>query len=369
MLINRQPTTERQRVANRQNGNIFRESVQDEPGEPIGAALRRLGYSSDADEEALSSLGEDPIQFQNLLEGLWKTYSPADAAQEGLVIRLARATRLDNRIDRMLEGCTVRRAQDVNLGRKDRRHAQMMRLKMMADTLRLLAQSVEREHFVTCPADLEKMKSLQQEGALKEMGEIAIALFLQLQPPGTGKDGMTLDDRCREAAARMEEIFGLRGEFAPPPGGRKRYTPSLEEIAAALPGAAVAPESGDKLYPKITPAEWEARERPRQLLENILKRQVEACEQQRKALLRESVKGPSPYERAAEFASTDPMEVQLRKMQDSYFREIRRVTNMILKLKRHQQKMKTLEAAGSLERGKKSSELKKIEDPNRVQGA
>ena len=272
MLINRQPTTERQRDANRRNGNIFRESVQDEPGEPIGAARRRLGYSSEADEQALSSLGEDPIQFQNLLEGLWKTYSPADAAQEGLVIRLARATWLDNRIDRMLEGCTVRRAQDVNLGRKDRLHAQMMRLKITADSLRLLVQSVEREHCVTCPADLEKMKSLQQEGVLIEMGEIAIALFLQLQQPGAGKEGMTLEDRCRQAAARMEEIFGLRGEFPPPPGGRKPVASSPEEIAAALPAAVIAPERGDKLYPNNTPAEWEARQRPRQLLENILKR-------------------------------------------------------------------------------------------------
>ncbi len=96
---------------------------------------------------------------------------------------------------------------------------------------------------------------------------------------------------------------------------------------------------------------------------------MEACEHQRKARLKESIKGPSPYERAAEFASTDPMEAQLRKVQDSYFREIRRVTNMILKLKRHQRKMKTLEPAVSVERGKKSNELKKIEDPNRVQGA
>jgi hypothetical protein len=338
-LVHKPEMTEKKVAANVRNQKLSHGPVTEDGRERIRAANLRHGFYSQAEEVALRALGEDPAQFQELLEGFWKEYDPVGIPQEGLVIRLARATWLMNRADRMQEGHAVRQAEDVNLGRKDRLHAQMMRLKIMADTLRLLAQSVEREYFVTCAADLEEMKSLQQEGALKEMGEIAIALFLQLQPPGTGKDGMTLDDRCRAAAARMEEIFGLRGEFAPPPGGRPRYTPSPEEIAAALPAGAVASEKGDKLYPKITPAEWEARERPRQLLENILKRQVEACEHQRKALLRESVKGPSPYERAAEIAPTHPNARLMRRMQDSNFREVRRLTNLLLKLQRHQRKM------------------------------
>ena len=80
---------------------------------------------------------------------------------------------------------------------------------------------------------------------------------------------------------------------------------------------------------------------PRQLLENILTRQVEACEAQRKAILKESLKGPSPYERAAEIAPTHPRAMHLRRMQDSYFREVRRVTNLLLKLKRYQRHEET----------------------------
>ena len=56
----------------------------------------------------------------------------------------------------------------------------------------------------------------------------------------------------------------------------------------------------DDRYPKITEEDWKARERARKLLRNILTRQAEACEAQRKALLKESVAGPSPYELAAE---------------------------------------------------------------------
>ena len=58
----------------------------------------------------------------------------------------------------------------------------------------------------------------------------------------------------------------------------------------------------DDRYPKITAEDWKARERARKLLRNILTRQVEACEAQRKALLKESLAGPSPYELAAEIA-------------------------------------------------------------------
>jgi len=109
------------------------------------------------------------------------------------------------------------------------------------------------------------------------------------------------------------------------------------------PQEAVAAEAEEQGAPScFTPAEWEARERARHLLENILRRQVEICEEQRKAILKESVKGPSPYERAAEIAPTHPNARLMRRMQDSNFREIRRVTNLLLKLKRHQRKMEAL---------------------------
>ena len=104
------------------------------------------------------------------------------------MIRLARATWLMNRADRMQEGYAVRQAEDVSSGRQDRLHAKMMRLKMTEDRLRRLAQAVATPHYVTPREDLEKMKSLHEEGVLKDMGEIALALFYELQAPGTEED-------------------------------------------------------------------------------------------------------------------------------------------------------------------------------------
>jgi hypothetical protein len=71
-------------------------------------------------------------------------------------------------------------------------------------------------------------------------------------------------------------------------------------------------------------------------LENILTRQMEACAAQRNALLKETVKGPSPYERAAEIAPTHPNARLMRGMQDSNLKEVRRLTNLLLKIKRYE---------------------------------
>ena len=97
--------------------------MTDEGRERIRAAHLRHGFYAQAEEVAMRALGEDPAHFQGLLEGLWENYNPTDAAQEGLVIRLARATWLMNRADRMQEGYAVRQAQDVSSGRQDRLHA------------------------------------------------------------------------------------------------------------------------------------------------------------------------------------------------------------------------------------------------------
>jgi hypothetical protein len=71
--------------------------------------------------------------------------------------------------------------------------------------------------------------------------------------------------------------------------------------------------------------------------------QVESCEAQRQVILKESLKGPSPYERAAEIAPTHPHARRMRRMQDSNFREVRRLTTLLLTIKRYAFQVKALE--------------------------
>jgi hypothetical protein len=333
--------TEKHLAANRRNQKLCNAAVTAEGRERIRAAHLRHGFYTQAEEVALRALGEDPAQYQQLLEQLWEEWQPVGAMQEGLVIRLRRCLWLTNRADRMLEGCAVQQAEDMNRGRQDRLHARMMRLKLTAESLGLLVQAVAHQHYVTTPEDLEKMKNLHQEGVVKEMGEIALALFYRLQPPGAGEDGLDPMESARRVVAQVKEIFGIGTKAAFPPPSK--VTPGSSPVEDDPQDAEAPGEKIDLRYPSITAAEWEARERPRQLLENILKRQVEICEEQRQAVLKESLKGPSPYERATEIAPTHPSARLMRRMQDANFREARRIINLLLKLKRHERKMKALE--------------------------
>jgi hypothetical protein len=339
-LIKKPAMTEKKVAANARNRKLAHGPATDEGRERIRAAHLRHGFYAQAEEAALRALGEDPDQYQQLLEDLWEEWQPVGAMQEGLVIRLRRCMWLTNRADRMLEGCAVQQAQEMNSGRQERLHARMMRLKMTAESLGLFAQSVARKHYVTTPEDLEKMKNLHQEGVVKEMAENALVLFYQLQVPGMGEDGLDPFEAARRMVAQAKEIFGIG--LNPPNPPPSNVTPDSSQVGDDEQDAEAVEEEHDERYPSITAAEWEARERPRHLLENILKRQVEICEEQRKAVLKESLKGPSPYERATEIAPIHPNARVMRRMQDSNFREARRIINLLLKLKRHELRMEVL---------------------------
>ncbi len=61
---------------------------------------------------------------------------------------------------------------------------------------------------------------------------------------------------------------------------------------------------------------------------------MEICAKQRNAILKESMAGPSPYERAAEIALAHPETALMQRMEESSFRQIWRITNLLLKIKR-----------------------------------
>jgi len=217
---------------------------------------------------------------------------------------------------------------------------------MTEERLQRLAQPVADEHYVTTPEDLEKMKRLHQEGELKKMGEMALALFYELQPPGAGEDGLDPMESARLVVAQVKEIFGI-GTRTRSGTNANGTPPSSPPPGSPLP-AGVPVQKRDPRYPNITAAEWEARVRPRQLLENLLNRLVEACQTQRKAIRKESREGPSPYERAAEIAPIHSNPRVMRGMQDANLREVRRLTNLLLKLKRYEQQKEAIEKRETL---------------------
>ena len=370
MSLRKKTTMTQEKIAaNQANGRRSHGPATPQGRERIRAANTRHGFYSQAEAVALACLGEDAAELERLRQNLHDDWQPPSGLEEELVEHLVQVVWRWKRAGRMQEGFALRQAKDVNLTREDRLHAHMMRLKMTEESLRLLVQSVAREYYVTTSADLEKMKSLHQEGVMKEMGEIALALFYRLEEPGEkDKDGRRIDpqEAGRRVLVRIKEIFGLSSDFAPkanvapgssqPPGSQQGAgaTPGSQQdaqagvapdfspapadpsrcsgqalkVGAAQPAAAEGPPS------RFTPAEWEARERARQLLENLLTRQVEIYEAQRKAILKESLAGPSPFERAAEIALAHPNAALMQRMEESSFRQIWRITNLLLKIKR-----------------------------------
>jgi len=338
--------TEKNIAAHRENAMKSRGPVSPEGRQMQRDASLRHGFYSKDRDQALRALGEDPADFDIMVKAVKQKYPPADGFEEALGMRLARAMWRMDRADRMLEGYALRQAQETNRWRESPIHAQMMRLKMTGASLQSLAQSVAREHYVTSPADLAMMKNLFSEESLTEMGDIILALFMQLQEPGEhDEQGRRVDphEQSRKAAQRIKEIFGLAGDT--PPVVRRPVIPGQEPSCQQEQnsGSEVAPRPAEikkadpppgPQGPQLSPEEWAKREPVRQLLENLLARQADLCEAERTALLRQCVSGPSSFERAAEIAPAHSNALLMQRMQDSSFREVWRIFNLLLKLQR-----------------------------------
>jgi hypothetical protein len=248
---------------------------------------------------------------------------------------------------------------------------QMMRLKMVSRSWQRLAQAVAHPKYVTTREDLDFMRQLHKDGEAKEMSEVCVSLFYQLREPGLLKPRDEGFEDEEEAAKRRQVMNKIRGIFGLSPLRESEENETADcaapqedqqEAGATKPGAAPdssqahadpsvgsgqAPkadatrpetESADP-HPEITEEQWAAREPVRQLLENLLTRQVEIFEAQHRELLRESLAGPSPYERAAEIVPSDPSTKLMQRMEDSNFRQVARITGLLLRLRRHERQL------------------------------
>src|SRR5208283_1623289 len=153
---------------------------------------------------------------------------------------------------------------------------------------------------------------------------------------------------ARGVVNSMRSIFGLRRieedvELLTPSGKTLVVRAPSSQEAGSLEDEESEESEKDDRYPKITEEDWKARERARKLLRNILSRQAEACEAQRKALLKESLAGPSPYEFAAEIAPSHADALLMRRTQDANMREVRRLINLLLRIKRYERQTQALE--------------------------
>ena len=382
-LTKRRRMTEENLEAHRRNAQLSRGPATPEGRERMRDAHLRHGFYSRDDRAALRALGENPAELQALREGLGDEQTAAIVLQEQLADRLARAVWRMKRADRMQEGYALRQAREEEKAREGRLHMQMMRLKLTSRNWFLLAQSVARPQYLTTRRDLNAMRELHKEGAAKEMSEVALALFYQLREPWLPSPGdlnfqdAEQQEQQRQVLNKIKAIFGLdplpepgeeqyieaspasspAGQVLPPrygphagmgPAGQGETAPveldanrgmgSAEGCGAltssTVPPVGTSPRPERSPARRITEQQWEAREPVRQLLENILRRQVELFEAQHQYLLRQSLAGPSSFERAAEIVPTHPHSQLIQRMEDANFRQVLKVAHLLLRAKR-----------------------------------
>ena len=200
------------------------------------------------------------------------------------------------------------------------------------------------------------MDNLRYEEAMVQIGDLMLALFCELFSPAESDDRTaclsTLDWPVQRTLKRIRSAFGL---------DRERLEELVDEalareeidhealVAEEVDDEAAMTEDHQILEPGVSedeaatdnpePMELVAaprpgRERLRQLLENLLRRQAEVIERYHLEMLHEALDGPSRCERAAEAVPISDSAHVMQRMADSSYRMIWRTTNLLLKLRK-----------------------------------
>ena len=114
--------------------------------------------------------------------------------------------------------------------------------------------------------------------------------------------------------------------------------PSSESVKAECGNLgeemAISPIDFRALYPKITEMEWDARDQLRRVLKSLLERQVEIFDERHHEIMRQCVAGPSAQERAEAIVPVHPDTEVIERMEDSSFRQILRLSHLLIRMKR-----------------------------------
>ena len=108
-LTPKRKMTEKNLAANRRNGPKSRGAVTPAGKARAAQANLRHGFYSEAPQEVLIALGEDPAEYRRLLKSLENNL--AEGLESQLVRRIARALWRMQRAERMQDGLAVKRVQ------------------------------------------------------------------------------------------------------------------------------------------------------------------------------------------------------------------------------------------------------------------
>jgi hypothetical protein len=280
-LLKKQKITPRKLAANRANARLSRGPATPEGREHMRAAHLRHGFYSQAGGGPLPALGEDPAEFQALVDSLLEAWQPADAFEESLVRQLASALWRKDRAVRIQDSLAVQKLEKKRGNRLFLFVYARTSAEKVAARFKALATEVAREDYFTAPAQIELFEGLYESDP-DRIPKTPLALLRRLRKPGSVDPPSVMDD----------------------------------------------PEPEDEM-----PTEGPEREESRKQLLEWLAEEIRTCEKAIAACDEEPFEPTSPYERDALLVPDHPHAALMLRMEDSSFRQMWRLTNLLLRIK------------------------------------
>ena len=281
-LLRKLPLSPQKLAAIQSNARHSRGPTTPEGIERIRAGNLRHGFYSQAQGEALLALGEDPAEFERLLDSLIVTWEPADEFESRLVSRLARALWRMERGDRIQESMAVAQLEklDYNVERLAREAGAQYERKMAR--LKSLTAAVAEEDYSTGLVEIKMLDDVYGSEPEGRPGEIFMLLYRLLKPR--------------------------------PPNSK----PAEDEPTPV---------------PEIPVAEGRERREARKQLLDLLSQEIQAFKEARSERGDQLVETTSPYYRTAMMTPMASRAALALRMEDSSFRQVERITNLLTKLK------------------------------------
>jgi hypothetical protein len=273
--------TEENLAAKRSNGRQSQGPATPEGKANSAAANLRHGFYSQARDEAMVALGEDPAEYAGLLESLVNDLQPREGLESQLVLRMGRALWRMQRAERMQDGLAMKRIQG----------------------------KVQMEEFAALSQVARAADNL-------EPFEILDAALARRDGPTRAEIRTFVKSRGDNPGAEMKEFFALLH--------------SLEKPAEEEPGPAAESLGTGAGKPNAKERKWKAaRLKARAQLDRMMDSYRVICG--RLSLQADKVR--SSENLAALMAPQDENALLMQRLEDSNLRQLGRLTDTLIKVR------------------------------------